>query len=56
MRDLQTSELGFVYGAGSSPVPPSNNCGGKAPKNKGSKNKGSKNKGSRSNGGRSRCH
>ncbi len=45
MRDLSTQELGFVYGAGYSPAPPS-----KKPKHKSGKNssgKMAKNSGSR---------
>lgn len=47
MRDLSTQELGFVYGAGYSPAPPSNkpkahkakNSGGKYGKGSGSRGK-----------------
>jgi hypothetical protein len=66
MRDLTTSELGFVYGAGScgKPTPPS--CGHKASHSKGcgtgsrghgSKSCGSKSKGtkSKSKGSKGRC-
>lgn len=48
MRDLSTQELGFVYGAGMSPTPPS-----KQPKHKRGKNssqKFGKGSGSRKNG------
>lgn len=50
MRDLSVQELGFVYGAGHSPCPPSKKyTGGKGSKNsKGSRGK--KGKGSDSNG------
>jgi hypothetical protein len=48
MRDLDTAELGFVYGAGCSP------CAPKRKKSKGSKSKGSKSKGSKSKGSRSK--
>lgn len=48
MRDLDTAELGFVYGAGCSP------CAPKRKKNKGSKSKGSKSKGSKSKGSKSK--
>lgn len=56
MRDLSTQELGFVYGAGASPMPPSK--GPKCKKGKNSSGKRGKNssrgKGSRS-GSRGRC-
>jgi hypothetical protein len=51
MRDLEKTELGFVYGAGCSPCPPK---GKKAKKNKGSKSKGSNSKGSKSKGSNSK--
>ena len=55
MRDLETSELVFVYGAGSSPKPPKKNkCWNSGSRSKGSNSKGSKSKGSRSKGSRSR--
>lgn len=48
MRDLSTQELGFVYGAGMSPTPPS-----KKPKHKRGKNSSMKQKGSGSRGKKS---
>ena len=54
MRDLETTEIGFVYGAGRSPCTPKTKktkCKGKS---KGSNSKGSKSKGSKSKGSRSR--
>lgn len=61
MRDLSTQELGFVYGAGCSPCPPSKgrkrssgskgSCGkGSRGKGSGSRGKGSRGKGSGSRG------
>ena len=53
MRDLETTELGFVYGAGRSPCPPKTKktkCKSNGSNSKGSKSKGSKSKGSRSRG------
>lgn len=48
MRDLSVQELGFVYGAGCSPTPPSKSSKSKGSKGKGSmkfgKNSGSKGK------------
>jgi hypothetical protein len=56
MRDLTTTELGFVYGAGScgKPTPPS--CGSKGSKGHGtgSKGHGSKSCGSKSKGSKSK--
>jgi hypothetical protein len=59
MRDLNTQELGFVYGAGGrgcyTPPPPcscSPSTKGHGSKSKGSKSKGSKSKGSKSKGSR----
>ena len=61
MRDLTSTELGFVYGAGScgKPTPPS--CGSKGSKGKGtkgcgSKGSGSKSCGSKSKGSKAKCH
>ena len=49
MRDLSTQELGFVYGAGASPAPPSKQPkGNKAKRGGSSKGSGSRGKGSRS--------
>jgi hypothetical protein len=53
MRDLETTELGFVYGAGNSPCPPKTKKPKKAKCN-GSNSKGSNSKGSKSKGSRSR--
>ena len=67
MRDLTTTELGFVYGAGScgKPCSPPPSCGGSrghgtgskghGSKSCGSKSKGSKCKGSKSKSKGSRC-
>ena len=49
MRDLSTQEIGFVYGAGCSPMPPS-----KKPKMKKCKGSGSHN-GKKSGSRKSRC-
>ena len=52
MRDLTTEEAGFVYGAGSSPCPPTKGSKGKKSQGKGSggKSSGGKNKNSGSTG------
>ena len=52
MRDLETTEIGFVYGAGRSPCSPKTKK--TKSKSKGSNSKGSKSKGSKSKGSRSR--
>lgn len=54
MRDLEKTELAFVYGAGCSPCPPKGHKKHKGSKSKGSKSKGSRSKGSRSKGGGSK--
>ena len=53
MRDLTTSELGFVYGAGSCGKPTPPKCGGKGSRSKGTR---SKSCGSKGKGTKSKCH
>ncbi len=50
MRDLTNDEVSFVYGAGSSPCPPSKGSNGKKSKSKKSKSKKSGSKGRSSHG------
>ena len=61
MRDLSTQELGFVYGAGMSPCPPTKARKHKKGKNssmkygKGSGSRGGKGSGSRKHHGKGSC-